>query len=205
MTDAAGVGNACFYRGFMVCLYVIATIACAWYVFGSNAAHASAIDLTEDHGATAATQDIVKKWSQTAKPVPLPSSGANFSPSPRPNFILVLADDLEADYKQDRLSIMPNLASGIASKGVHLVNHVTVQSTCGPSRAALLSGRFPHNLGYFNNDEPGMCHLLGSREESAYAVCSSVVPSCVLACLTHYFYDPCWCSLTCCVACRAEH
>ena len=57
-----------------------------------------------------------------------------------------LADDLNNDYKQDRLAFMPNLAK-IKAAGAHFVNHAAVQPVCGPSRSSLLSGRFPHNVG----------------------------------------------------------
>ena len=62
----------------------------------------------------------------------------------RPNFVLVLADDLDFDYKQNRLDIMPNLKR-LREAGVHLVNHVAAQPVCGPSRSSLLAGRYPHN------------------------------------------------------------
>jgi arylsulfatase A-like enzyme len=71
--------------------------------------------------------------------------------APRPNFVLILADDLDFDYKQDRLAIMPNLRR-LREAGVHLVNHVAAQPVCGPSRSSLLAGRYPHNTGYIIND-----------------------------------------------------
>jgi N-acetylglucosamine-6-sulfatase len=71
--------------------------------------------------------------------------------APRPNFVLILADDLDFDYKQDRLAIMPNLKA-LRESGVHLINHVAAQPVCGPSRSSLLAGRYPHNTGYIIND-----------------------------------------------------
>jgi N-acetylglucosamine-6-sulfatase len=66
-----------------------------------------------------------------------------------PNFLVVLSDDLEFDFKQDRLdpAIMPNLAR-LREAGAHLINHVAAQPVCGPSRSSLLAGRYPHNVGY---------------------------------------------------------
>lgn len=63
-------------------------------------------------------------------------------PDHRPNFVFILADDLDFDYKQDRLAIMPNLKR-LREAGLHLVNHVAAQPVCGPSRSSLLAGRYP--------------------------------------------------------------
>jgi arylsulfatase A-like enzyme len=78
------------------------------------------------------------------------TAGSSSAPT-RPNVVLILADDLDFDYKQDRLAIMPNLKA-MREAGVHLVNHVAAQPVCGPSRSSLLAGRFPHNTGYIIND-----------------------------------------------------
>ena len=67
--------------------------------------------------------------------------------APPPNIIVILADDLDFDYKQDRLAIMPNLKR-LREEGVHFINHVAAQPVCGPSRSSLLAGRYPHNAGY---------------------------------------------------------
>ena len=71
----------------------------------------------------------------------------------QPNILFILADDLENDYKQDRLAIMPNLRR-LRESGVHFVNHVAAQPVCGPSRSSLLQGRYPHNVNYWANDDP---------------------------------------------------
>lgn len=69
----------------------------------------------------------------------------------RPNFVFVLADDLNYDYKQDRKAFMPNLKKHFAEEGLEFFNHVAVYSVCGPSRSSLLAGRYPHNTGYVAN------------------------------------------------------
>lgn len=71
----------------------------------------------------------------------------------QPNILWILADDLDNDYKQDRLAIMPNLKR-LREAGVHFLNHVAAQPVCGPSRSSLLQGRFPHNVRYWANDDP---------------------------------------------------
>ena len=73
------------------------------------------------------------------------------SAAARPNIVFILADDLDFDYKQNRLAIMPNLRK-LREAGVHFVNHVAAQPVCGPSRSSLLAGRYPHNTGYIAND-----------------------------------------------------
>ena len=70
-----------------------------------------------------------------------------------PNILWILADDLDNDWKQNHLDIMPNLKK-LASQGVHFLNHVAAQPVCGPSRSSLLQGRFPHNVQYYANDDP---------------------------------------------------
>ena len=71
-----------------------------------------------------------------------------------PNIVWILADDLNADYDQDRLALMPNLRTRVRDVGVHFANHVAAQPVCGPSRSSLLAGRYPHNVGYFANLDP---------------------------------------------------
>ena len=84
----------------------------------------------------------------------------------QPNIVWILADDLNNDYKQDRLSFMPNL-SKIRKGGSHFVNHAAVQPVCGPSRSSLLSGRFPHNTGYVcNSDQRSENHYRALQNNS---------------------------------------
>ena len=80
-------------------------------------------------------------------------AGAAAAAPTKPNILLILADDLDNDYKQDRLAIMPNLRR-LRESGVHLLNHVAAQPVCGPSRSSLLAGRYPHNVGYYANEDP---------------------------------------------------
>lgn len=80
-----------------------------------------------------------------------PSGTTTPTKGPRPNIVLILADDLDFDYKQDRLAFSPNLRR-LREAGVHLENHVAAIPVCGPSRSSLLAGRFSHNTGYIMND-----------------------------------------------------
>ena len=69
---------------------------------------------------------------------------------PSPNIVLILADDFETSYKQDHLALMPNLLR-LRERGISFDEHIAVDPLCGPSRGALLSGRYPHNNGYRHN------------------------------------------------------
>lgn len=75
--------------------------------------------------------------------------------APQPNIVWVLADDLDARLLYSRMDagLAPNL-SKLRSSGVHFSNHVAAQPVCGPSRSSLLSGRFPHNVKYWANEDP---------------------------------------------------
>ena len=64
-----------------------------------------------------------------------------------PNIIVILADDLGwADLGQDGSKIdTPNL-DGLAKAGVKLTRFYSSAPMCSPTRAALLTGRYPHSV-----------------------------------------------------------
>ncbi|KAM5221079.1 arylsulfatase L [Ctenodactylus gundi] len=76
------------------------------------------------------------------------SSGAD-RPSVRPNILLLLADDLGIGdlgcYGNTTLRT-PNI-DRLARDGVRLTHHIAAASVCTPSRAALLTGRYPVRSG----------------------------------------------------------
>eukprot|EP01040_Poterioochromonas_malhamensis_P020262 gene20262-24146_t len=70
----------------------------------------------------------------------------SFSSSSKPNFIFVLADDIGYGVLNEELSpFTPNL-SKMAQEGISMANYYS-QELCAPSRAALLTGRYPSHLG----------------------------------------------------------
>ncbi|XP_042556967.1 arylsulfatase L-like isoform X3 [Dipodomys spectabilis] len=77
---------------------------------------------------------------------PVPCAG----PAPsRPNFLLLLADDLglgDLGSFGNRSLRTPHL-DGLARDGVRLTQHLEAASVCSPSRAAFLTGRYPVRLG----------------------------------------------------------
>ena len=64
-----------------------------------------------------------------------------------------MADDLDNDWKDDRLAYMPTLRTRLRDEGTFFEHHVAAQPVCGPSRSSLLLGRYPHNTGYVANDD----------------------------------------------------
>ena len=83
------------------------------------------------------------------------------------NIVYIMADDLNADWKNDRLAYMPKLKKYFADEGTEFVNHVAAQPVCGPSRSSMLLGRYPHNTGYVNNaDEPSYANFLAQANNT---------------------------------------
>ncbi len=75
--------------------------------------------------------------------------------SPRPNILLITADDLGNQlscYGETRIRT-PHL-DALAAQGVRFANAYVAQSSCSSSRAALLTGRWPHQNGQY-----GLAHL----------------------------------------------
>ncbi len=68
--------------------------------------------------------------------------------TPPPNVVIILADDLGwADLGQDGSQIdTPNL-DRLATQGVKLSRFYSSAPMCSPTRAALLTGRYPHSVG----------------------------------------------------------
>ena len=80
-----------------------------------------------------------------------PSFGFSFTPASdrAPNFIVIVADDLgygDLGVYGHPVIRTPNL-NRMASEGVRLTNFYAAASTCTPSRAALLTGRYPIRSG----------------------------------------------------------
>lgn len=80
---------------------------------------------------------------------------AAFSPktkkatTPRPNILFILADDWSypfAGVYGDKTVHTPNLDK-LAKRGVTFTQAYCASPSCTPSRAAILTGKYPHNLG----------------------------------------------------------
>jgi N-sulfoglucosamine sulfohydrolase len=67
----------------------------------------------------------------------------------RPNIVLIIADDLAWDdsgpYGNDRVRT-PNL-DRLAAEGMKFTRAILTASSCSPSRASIITGRYPHRTG----------------------------------------------------------
>ncbi len=73
----------------------------------------------------------------------------------KPNIIVIIADDLgyaDVGFNGCKDIPTPNI-DRIASNGVKFTNGYVTFSVCGPSRAGLLTGRYPQRFGYERNPQ----------------------------------------------------
>jgi len=99
----------------------------------------------------------------------------------RPNIILILADDLGwNDLTVGGGGVAggtvptPNIDS-IATEGVQFANGYAGHATCAPSRAALMSGRYPTRFGFESTPTPGnMLKIVSSINEDPEGLPESI-------------------------------
>jgi N-acetylglucosamine-6-sulfatase len=70
--------------------------------------------------------------------------------SARPNIVFIYADDMNAAEFKPRY--MPRTTRLIANRGTTFSNYVVASPICCPSRAAMLTGSYPHNNGVLMNN-----------------------------------------------------
>ncbi|WP_370615819.1 sulfatase-like hydrolase/transferase [Mumia qirimensis] len=75
-------------------------------------------------------------------PAVTPAGSARF----RPNMVVIVADDLDSSL----VKYMPNVQR-LRKRGADFRRHFVVDSLCCSSRAAFLTGMYPHNTKVFNN------------------------------------------------------
>jgi N-acetylglucosamine-6-sulfatase len=68
----------------------------------------------------------------------------------RPNIILFLTDD----QAEEEMRFLPNTERLLMEEGTYFENAFLTQSLCCPSRASILTGKYPHNHGIFGNTPP---------------------------------------------------
>ncbi len=85
--------------------------------------------------------------------------GAEKNQGQRPNIIIILADDLGYGdlgcYPHMDKVTTPNLDK-LAASGVRMTQAYAAAPVCGPSRASLLTGRFPQHVGVYGNPSIGL-------------------------------------------------
>ncbi len=72
-----------------------------------------------------------------------------------PNIIFIEADDLMPRFMNklgEGFGYTPNLDK-LATNGVHFPNAVAQGPMCGPSRNSVITGLYPHNLGFYKNGD----------------------------------------------------
>ena len=84
----------------------------------------------------------------------------------RPNIVFILVDDMGyGDFSafNGRLSSTPTL-DGLMNESACLTHQYTASPVCNPSRAALLTGRYPHRTGSIDTLEWRGLERLALRE-----------------------------------------
>jgi len=71
----------------------------------------------------------------------------------KPNIILILTDDLDAQLLQEHLEDYPSLRK-LAAEGLTFENAFVTNPICCPSRATILRGQYSHNHGVLTNFPP---------------------------------------------------
>src|SRR6476661_2694542 len=74
---------------------------------------------------------------------------------PRPNMLFIFADDLTCQAistygEKRRLLVTPNI-DRIGREGMRFDRCLVTNSICGPSRATILTGKYSHRNGFYNN------------------------------------------------------
>ncbi len=89
---------------------------------------------------------------QDSSTAPTPASSATPAPAlgPRPNLVLVLADDLDLETSQ----LLPRLPIVMGQAGLTFSRAYVTTALCAPSRASILTGQYAHNHGLVYNEPP---------------------------------------------------
>ncbi|MFG2005117.1 sulfatase [Spirillospora sp. NPDC048911] len=96
--------------------------------------------------AAAAMAVIATASCGTGSPTRSVEKASAAGPETRPNIVFVLTDDLASNL----LPYMPNVQR-MQQRGMTFSNYFVTDSLCCPSRATMMTGRYPHNTGVFTN------------------------------------------------------
>jgi arylsulfatase A-like enzyme len=120
--------------------------------------------------AAALTTIVLALLAALAVAAPAPAQTAPQGAAPfglgaaKPNIVFVLTDDLSWDL----VDHMPNVRQ-LRADGVTFSNYVVTDSLCCPSRASILTGKYPHNTGIYKNtgDDGGFLAFRARGQERA--------------------------------------
>src|SRR3954466_11354254 len=84
----------------------------------------------------------------------------------RPNIVFVLTDDLSWNL----VPYMPQVQQ-LQREGMTFERYVVTDSLCCPSRASILTGRYPHSTGVWGNERPtgGYFAFRGAEQDDTFA------------------------------------
>ena len=100
-------------------------------------------------------RSTLRSWNQRRRSrTGMPDSAATglprAHPPPRPNVVLIVADDLRADD----LAAMPAVHTHLVAQGTTFTQCLTATPGCAPARASILRGQYPHNHGVLRGNGP---------------------------------------------------
>ena len=119
----------------------------------------------------------------------------------RPNVVLIIADDVSADFSCFGGQVETPHIDGLALDGVRFDNAYVTASSCSPSRNSIITGRYPHNTGapelHMNLPEGQFMFPQALKEAGYYTVLSgkwhmgeATRPAFDLLDAAHYPNDP---------------
>lgn len=101
-----------------------------------------------------------------------------FAQSERPNFIIVIGDDISWDDLgcYGHPSVKSPHIDKLAESGIRYTNTYLTASSCSPSRCSIMAGRYPHNTGAAELHTPlpeGMPTIAGELKKAGYYTAAS--------------------------------
>ena len=94
---------------------------------------------------------LIQDPSPTTTTTPSPTTTTPPPPSGRPNVVVINLDDMRADMA----AYLPKLRQWMVDGGTSFRNGYVSTPSCCPSRASLMSGRYVHNNGQFQQQTLG--------------------------------------------------
>jgi N-acetylglucosamine-6-sulfatase len=93
---------------------------------------------------------LATAWWGSARPATIAMAGEAGSDQERPNVVVIMTDDQTASS----VSVMGQVQSLLAAKGLTFRNSFASFPLCCPSRATFLTGQYAHNHGVLDNVAP---------------------------------------------------